>query len=175
MSPEGIGTTSAVAARAGAIFASALGMKPFRRLLVPTDFSAPARAAREMALTMAQHFEAEVVLLHVVEPQFVAYAGMPFMPIVDLASEVEQAARVALRNEEAALEHARVIVRSTLRHGAAWREILAEASASDVGLIVMSTHGHTGLAHALMGSTAEKIVRMAPIPVLTVHGDTAVP
>ena len=143
-------------------------MTPFCHVLAPTDFSVASRHALATALMMAQRFGARLTLLHVVEPQFAAYAGAPFMPIVNLVSEQEAAARIALEREMKALE-GQTIVDVELRHGSAWREILEAAKDKNADLIVMSTHGHTGLARALMGSTAEKVVRMSGTPVLTVH------
>ena len=143
-------------------------MTPFRHILAPTDFSAASHRALAAAVMMAHRFGAKLTLLHVVEPQFAAYAGAPFMPIVSLASEQEEAARVALARAVKQLEGEPA--ESDLRHGSAWREILESAKDKEADLIVMSTHGHTGLARALMGSTAEKVVRMSAIPVLTLHG-----
>lgn len=146
-------------------------MKRFTHIIVPTDFSASSRAAIQSAQMMARQFEAQLSIVHVVEPHLASYAGMPFMPVVDLASETEQAARAGLRAEEEALagQHQ---VRTCVRRGSAWREILEEAKECGADLIVMSTHGHTGLARALIGSTTEKVVRMSSIPVLSVHGLT---
>lgn len=144
-------------------------MKPFTHILVPTDFSPPSRAAIEAATSLAGQLGAELTVLHVVEPQFAAYGGMPLLPVVNFASEAEQAARGALRELEKDLE-GKVKLTTTVRHGSPWREVLEEVTACDADLIVIGTHGHTGLARALIGSTAEKVVRMSSVPVLTVHG-----
>lgn len=146
-------------------------MKPPTRILVPTDFSEASQRAAEMAIMVAERFGAELQLLHVIEPQVMAYAGVPFAPVVNFVAEAEQAARHALTNEEERLRQ-RITVHSSVRMGAAWSEIIEEAKERDCGMIVMSTHGHRGLARALIGSTAEKVVRVAPVPVLTLHGGT---
>lgn len=143
-------------------------MKPFTHVLVPTDFSAPSRVAVAAAAAVAKSFGAKLTLLHVVEPQYAAYAGMPFMPVVDLVSETEQAAWAGLKAQADDLPED-VSVASVVRRGAAWSEILEGANECGADLIVMGTHGHTGLARALIGSTAEKVVRMSTLPVLTVH------
>lgn len=143
-------------------------MQPFSHILVATDFSPSSRSALEAGVFLAKQFGARVTLVHVVEPQFLAYAGTPFLPMVDFASEAERGARALLRASEEELAK-QVELTTTVEHGSAWREILADAESSNADLIVLGTHGHTGLARALIGSTAEKVVRMATIPVLTVH------
>ncbi len=143
-------------------------MKPITHVLVSTDFSAASRAAIEAAATIAKSFGAKLTLLHAVESQYAAYAGMPFMPVVNLAAEVEEAAQAGLERDAAALG-VDVKVASVLRRGSAWQQIIEGAKECGADLIVMGTHGHTGLARALIGSTAEKVVRMSTVPVLTVH------
>ncbi len=144
-------------------------MKPPTRILVPTDFSEASQRAAEAAVMMADRFGAELQLLHVIEPQVMSYAGVPFAPVVNFVAEAEQAARQAMTNEEERLRQ-RVTVHSSVRMGTAWSEILDEAKERGCDLIVMSTHGHRGLTRALIGSTAEKVVRISSVPVLTLHG-----
>jgi nucleotide-binding universal stress UspA family protein len=91
-------------------------------------------------------------------------------PTEDYALLYEKGARESLEKERARLASSGAEVISVLRPGVAWEEILAAAQALDAGLIVMGTHGRRGLPRAVLGSVAEKVVRLSPIPVLTVHG-----
>jgi hypothetical protein len=92
------------------------------------------------------------------------------MPIVDYTELVEKSARLALRDEAARLQSDHVEVVPLFKIGIAWEEIIAAAKRLDVGLIVMGTHGRRCLSRVLMGSVAEKVVRLSPVSVLTIHG-----
>lgn len=144
-------------------------MFTFHHLLVPTDFSAAARAALETALAVADKFDASLTLLHVVEPQFAAHAEPT--SVARSADALEASARLALADIERSVE-GRVAVRTVVRRGQAWREILEAVHAEHADLVVMSTHGHTALARALVGGVTDKVVRLSPVRVLTVHGLT---
>ncbi len=142
-----------------------------RRILFPTDFSEPARKAQKYAMTLADLFGAELHLLHVVP-----IAVMPFpdsstewaLPAVDLKSQVAAAEKLLAKElgpdwpEERHTVHTAVV-------GFAVEEIVKYASDYSIGMIVIGTHGRTGLSHLLLGSVAEKLVRLATCPVLTVH------
>jgi nucleotide-binding universal stress UspA family protein len=89
---------------------------------------------------------------------------------------VEDEAQAAMNNEAARLrdkgaEVKTVLVSTVLKSGRAWEQILDTAEKVDAGLIVIGTHGRRGLPRALLGSVAERVVRLSPVPVLTVHGD----
>jgi nucleotide-binding universal stress UspA family protein len=86
-----------------------------------------------------------------------------------LQEEVRQHARERLAESQRQLD-ARLSVRTELREGDVWREILGATSAHRPDLVVLGTHGHTGMQHLLLGSVAEKAVRLSPVPVLTVRG-----
>jgi nucleotide-binding universal stress UspA family protein len=118
-------------------------MIALNRILVPHDFTEPAAAAFDYARALADIFDASCEVLHVTER-----AG------TDLGGEPPTGGTV------------------TYRHGVPHEEIVRYARERESGLIVMGTHGRRGLAHALLGSVAEKVVRSAPCPVLTVHGRT---
>jgi nucleotide-binding universal stress UspA family protein len=134
-----------------------------RHILVPTDFSAPSQQAMTYAFELAQKVGAKLSLLHVIEVP--VYAIEVSLPLQDL----EQDARRGLARllPEAAAAH--VDVTRLVAMGVPYEQILKMATAEQVDLIVMATHGRTGLRHLAMGSIAERVVRMAPCPVLTIR------
>jgi len=144
-------------------------MPTFRRIVCPTDFSVTARRACDYAAEIARTFAAEVILLHVV-PQL-DYPMRSFgMAVADphLHEELGRRAREVLATETQRLDPATRIV-TEVREGVVHEQIIACAKAHEADLIVMGTHGHTGLAHFVLGSTTERVVRMAQCPVLTVR------
>ena len=143
------------------------------RILVPTDFGPAAGAALDYAITLARQFEASLRLLHVVDDPFVAgaawgsevYVGpVPAMreTLVD-----EAAAKLSAQLERA--DVGPVPARSEVRIGRPADLIREVAEQEACDLIVMGTHGRTGMAHLLMGSVAERVLRTAPCPVMTVR------
>jgi universal stress protein A len=134
-----------------------------RRILFPTDFSAPAKEAQKYAMALADRFGAELHLLHVV-PE----VAMPLpdsttawtLPSADLKLLVEAAQKRLLVElgpdwaEERRTVHTAVV-------GNAVEEIVKYANEHEIGMIVIGTHGRTGLSHLLLGSVAEKLVRLA--------------
>ena len=143
----------------------------FRRILVPTDFSDNSRAALDHAVGLAEKFGSELVLLHVVQDLALILpdAVMP-TPVVnpDLGQLVDSA-KTGLANLIAARDLARLNPRSEVRIGVPAAEIDDAAKELGADLICVSTHGRTGLAHFLLGSVAERIVRHSPCPVLIVR------
>jgi len=140
-----------------------------KKILMPTDFAESSRAAAGVALELAQRFEVPLALLHVHAVPSTIYAGVPFVPVADYVQAFQDAAQSALNNEAERLRGKGVDVSTVLKMGAPWEEILEIAKKLDVGLIVMGTHGRRGLPRALLGSVAEKVVRLSPVPVLTIH------
>ena len=143
-------------------------MIELERILVPTDFSDHSKQAINYACELAKRFGAELHLLHVVQPltTHVSY-GAP-IPDAELHPP-EQPAREELEAiAEPGLEHVSRVERS-IRTGPPFLEIVRCAKEKDADLIVIGTHGRTGVAHALIGSVAEKVVRKSPCPVLTVR------
>lgn len=144
-------------------------MLPIRRLLFPTDFSEYADHAWSYALTFAKEFGAEVHLLHVVAPPprlTEAYA-VNFNPDALVTAQKSEANAFLDRLVQSARDLG-LLFHSEVRLGVDFREILDYAAKHEIDLIVMATHGRTGLAHALLGSVTEKVVRKAPCPVLTI-------
>lgn len=139
-----------------------------RRILVPTDFSDAADHAVDYAVSLAEELDAEIVLLHTVEIPVYAYPGAPYIPVLDITADLETAAVAGLEATRAHLA-TKVHVRIAVRRGSPWREILDAAKEERADLVVMGTHGRRGVARALLGSVAEKVVRAAEVPVLTVR------
>lgn len=140
-------------------------------VLCPCDFSPSSRAALAMATSLARRFGAELILVHVIEPLlFPVEYGLVTAPPFDLE---EQAAGNARRELDALLSKSGQGLKSAraeVLFGLPWQQILDCQQRTNADLIVIGTHGHTGLKHLLLGSTAERIVRHASVPVLTVKG-----
>jgi nucleotide-binding universal stress UspA family protein len=137
------------------------------RILASTDFSDHSGQAVKYACELAKRFGAELRLLHVVQPpsSVVAYGG----PLPEQVLHPEPAAQKELEILEVPdAKQIRRVVRE-IQLGPPFVEIVRYAKANDVDLIVMGTHGRTGIVHALLGSVTEKVVRKAPCPVLTVR------
>jgi len=141
-----------------------------KTILVPVDFSACSEEALEYALAFAARFQAGVVLLHVVESVVYPenYLNLPTVND-DVQASLIQAAKARLEEQARRLEASRIPVRSMTRLGRPFAEIADAAKESAADLIILGTHGYTGLKHVLLGSTAERVVRHAPCPVLTVR------
>jgi nucleotide-binding universal stress UspA family protein len=141
-------------------------MITLQRILVPTDLSEHSERARSYACELAKRFAAELHLLHVVSPiSLPGYVG----PISDELLHPEEGARKELEEwNDPDFKHARNVVRSVVT-GTPFVEIVRYARDHNVDLIVISTHGRSGLVHALVGSVTGKVVRKASCPVLTVR------
>jgi nucleotide-binding universal stress UspA family protein len=168
----------------------------FSSILVPVDFSAYAANAVRYACGIAERFASSIIVLHVIPhetttqvvAQRLGYRDLPFlfvdsvprqsapaMPpevaenaVIDLREQAYRALQAFLPTQMAApAVELRVLV------GHPFERILETAVQEKVGLIVLGTHGRTGLAHLIMGSVAERVVRVAPCPVLTVQATMA--
>jgi nucleotide-binding universal stress UspA family protein len=141
-----------------------------QRVLMPVDFSEPSREALAYARQLAEQFHAELILAHVTELPFVD----PNLAEIDTQTFEEnarQSAQEQLDKAVAALRTAGITASGRLLTGVPWNEVVEFARREPVDLIVAGTHGYTGLKHILLGSTAERIIRHAPCPVLVVrHG-----
>jgi nucleotide-binding universal stress UspA family protein len=138
-------------------------MLPIRRILHPTDFSDLSRPAFEVACALARDYRAEVVVCHVAPHPVPAVAEGVMVDVPE--SPVEDAAAL-LAAVEPPDPHVRVV--RHLRQGDAADEVVKAAAEGDFDLIVMGTHGRGGLARLVMGSVAERVLRTAACPVLTV-------
>jgi universal stress protein A len=140
-----------------------------KKILVPVDFSDTSKKAFQYALRFAEQFDCEITLIHVVEP---------ISPIVSAPLAVEVFAQpeddtIAAKAELAALavssRNGQNSITSAVRIGHAPNEIIKAAKDLDVDLIIIATHGYTSWRHLCIGSTAERVVRTAPCPVLVVR------
>lgn len=147
-----------------------------RRILVPIDFSSGSLRALEYARELARGLGAELLLLYVFEPMDFSGYSENFLPPPQLtqvlgehhAKARERLARLA---EETAASGPRA--RWLLVDGSPAQRIVETARAEGIDLVVMGTLGRTGVPHLLLGSVAEKVVRLAPCPVLTVRSEAA--
>lgn len=146
-------------------------MHKAKRILCPTDFSRHSRYALRKAAAMARSSGAEAILAHVIprttpgginEDSYLLSNWREFM------QREEERARAALEREARSRLLDGVKVKTVLGAGSPYREIVRIASRMHVDLIVISTHGATGLLHLMLGSVAERVVRLAPCPVLVV-------
>lgn len=147
----------------------------FTRILVPTDFSAPSDAALAMAKELAARFGASLHLVHVLEDPYAVAAYSADAAIGYLPAGTREAWQTEAENRLNALltpaERTQFKVTTTvLFSGSTAQAIVELAQGNDIDLIVMGTHGRGGFAHLLLGSVAERVVRTAACPVLTVRG-----
>jgi nucleotide-binding universal stress UspA family protein len=145
-------------------------MLPVKRILCPTDFSAPACTCVAVANELALHFDAELLLVNIVpviptappDPNYV-------FKVPEYERYLHMDAEKHLAEVQRDLIDPKVRVRALVGHGPAADEIVATAQQERVDLIVISTHGSTGLERLVFGSVAERVVRLAKVPVLTVR------
>ncbi len=137
-----------------------------KKILVPVDFSTCSTKALQYAVPFARQFGAELTLLHVIPPVVVLPTSE--VPPEGLIQESDTAARNNLEEIRRSLGDD-LSSRALLRYGSPAMEILDAAKEMETDLIILSTHGHTGLKHILLGNTAEKVVRRAHCPVLIVR------
>jgi nucleotide-binding universal stress UspA family protein len=145
------------------------------RFLVPLDFSESANLALDYAITLAGKLGARLTLLHVIQSLPLGGVDMgvtvPLAYLQDLEAEIRRSLASCLERVTAAgLEGDMVMV-----HGVPFHEIIEMAKTQQIDLIVMGTHSRTGLQHMLLGSVAEKVVRLAPCPVLVARQPTIIP
>jgi nucleotide-binding universal stress UspA family protein len=142
-----------------------------RKILLPTDFSGCANYALPYAAAIARATRATIICVHVVEPivPAVGYTGLGEpMPIADITEQLEDSAERELPQLAECEELSGLDVEEVIVHGDAAAEIVRVAGERGVDLIVVSSHGRTGLGRIIFGSTAEAVVRHASCPVLVV-------
>lgn len=144
----------------------------FENILYPTDFSQLSLAAVRYARDLANTFEARLHCLHVLDEayQYWSAMGPESIPLGPPPEELIELGRT--RMKRFCEEHLSGLNHEALAHisvGRPFAEIINYASENDVGLIVLATHGRGAIAHMLLGSTTEKVLRKAPCPVLTIR------
>jgi nucleotide-binding universal stress UspA family protein len=144
-------------------------MKPIHKILVPTDFSEHSAHALEYAVDLARRYDDSHITLAHVYPvvNYAAAEGFALYTPEQLADLLTKLAEQLKAEEDRVHQLGWTRIDTTLLQGDAYKETLELAAGYD--LIVMGTHGRTGFKHALIGSVAEKLVRTAPCPVLTVR------
>jgi nucleotide-binding universal stress UspA family protein len=141
-------------------------MIDLRRILIATDFGETSTAALRYGVGLARRFHAQLYLFHAIDQlSEAAEAEYPIGLLETMQNAAHDRLRRLLSSED--LRHVEPLC--AMRLGVAADEIVRYAHDSDIDLIVMGTHGREGVAHALMGSVAEKVVRRATCPVLTIH------
>jgi nucleotide-binding universal stress UspA family protein len=137
----------------------------FKRILVPTDFGEPAEHALDVAIELAAKFGASITLLHVYQLVLpIAYDEGFIWPV----EQVEKAARKTLDAHFAKAKTRYSDCEAMLKPGTAAVEIVSVANQLKADLIVMGTHGRRGISRLMLGSVADRVLRTAPVPVLTV-------
>ena len=143
-------------------------MALFRRILVPTDFSDCSQQALALAIEMARDWGADLTLIHTCEVPAYAYSELSLAP-ADLLTPMAEVAQAKLDELVRTVREQCPGVRGVLKLGVPWEQILNAAGEVAADLVVIATHGRRGVAHALVGSVTEKVVRYSPVPVLTVR------
>jgi len=141
----------------------------FKKLLVGIDFSPPSREALHTAIAMAADSGAELVLAHVWQPHAHTYGG-PTFPISFTEDFVREGEQILAAWQREAEDAGAKRVSAVVLTGVPWHEMIELLRTDQTfDLVVLGTHGHTGLKHVLLGSVAEKVVRHASCPVLVVR------
>jgi universal stress protein A len=145
-----------------------------KKILFCADFSENSECAKQLALAYAKSFGAKLLVLNVINTRVLKHPALVDLPVYDEAFKgVEEVAgaKLAALGEDCRKQITDVTTEA--RTGAPADEVLKFADQQDIDLIVMGTHGRTGLGHLLMGSVAETVVRTAQCPVLTVRSKSA--
>lgn len=141
-----------------------------KNILFPTDFSKGARAAMDYAISLARDYDARLMLLYVIQDISIAEWYTPSsISATDLVEDMEKGAYKEMDRWAAEAEAEVKNVEKIVVRGVPFVEIIKTAKEKNADLIVIGTHGRTGIDHMLFGSTAEKVVRKSPCPVLTVR------
>lgn len=142
-------------------------------ILCPVDFSAASKCAARMAGELAHAQRADLELLHVYEIPVMVLPEGPVMVSAEYLSSITEAAQRSLNEQCRALETAGIQATTKLLQGPLAPTIIEEAKKIGASMIVMGTHGRSGLQRLLLGSVAERVVRTAPMSVLTVRDDSS--
>lgn len=146
-------------------------MEPkINKILVPIDFSDYSKSSLKYAANFAKHFNASLILVYVIEP--VIYPpdfSMGQIAIPTPGLEMDKRANEELKKLAENEIPSGLKVKKIIKTGKPFVEIIETATEEDADIIIIATHGHTGVEHILFGSTAEKVVRKAPCPVLTLR------
>jgi universal stress protein A len=145
-------------------------MVSFKNILFPTDLSENSKEAMKYATSLAEHYDASLHIIHVTlgVNQYLAYDVNVYIP-----DDIKQNERKKLEDNLKKLPPDEMGTPTSVKHeileGLPVPEISQYIKDNNIDLVVMGTHGHTGLKHLIIGSVAENIVRSSPVPVLTIH------
>lgn len=140
-----------------------------RRILVPFDFSVYSEKALTWALAMAERWRARILLLHVIpRPAYPPMLMGSMFDVVEFEARLQADAEARAREVVTQAGHKTVQIDTQVVIGEPFHDICRIAEQEKIDLIVMGSHGRTGLSHVLLGSVAERVVRHAPCPVLVV-------
>ena len=144
-------------------------MIEIKKILFPTDFSEYSQHALRYAAALAESFKAKLYVMHACEHPFIG-AGMEayHFSVPEFSAEVQEQEKKTLEQITEELRAQKIDAESLFVIGKAYLEIVKCAKELEVDVITLATHGHKGISHFVFGSTAEKVVRLAPCPVLTV-------
>ena len=143
---------------------------PIKRILVPIDFSVHSKNALRYAVPFSVQFDAELLLVYVVEPTiYPADLSFGQIGIPSLEQELRHRGQAELQRLIEKQIAGKVRARAIIRTGKPFLEIIETAREENIDLIIIASHGHTGVEHILFGNTAEKVVRKASCPVLVVR------
>ncbi|MBF0288154.1 MAG: universal stress protein [SAR324 cluster bacterium] len=146
-------------------------MFQLKRILVPADGSETSKRALQYAIELARSFNASMTLLMVVDDQHLDFLGPASYP-ENLNEIIEKRmmdqAKATLKEFLPSSSDSSISTETVILRGYPVTEIIEYAKTHEIDMIVMGTHGRTGVTHVVIGSIAEKVVRMAPCPVLTV-------
>ena len=145
-------------------------MLSIKRIVVPIDFTETSDKALDFALELAEKFSAVVTVVHAFEIPVIGFPDGALVATADIAARIQEAGRKGLDAAVSARSGRGVKMESVLREGNAQEEIKTVAEETKADLIVIGTHGRRGIARALLGSTAENVIRTVKIPVLAIHG-----
>ncbi|RDZ54897.1 universal stress protein [Haloferax sp. Atlit-4N] len=141
----------------------------YHTVLVPTDGSARSRAAARRAIDLAGVYGASIHALAVIDTADLGLWTASDVPVERVRASLRDDAEMAVEEVASLAADAGVPCETMVRIGVPYREILDATAEADADLVVMATHGRTGLEHAVLGSTTERVVRLADVPVLTVR------
>ncbi|MFO1435371.1 MAG: universal stress protein [Gammaproteobacteria bacterium] len=144
-------------------------MADIRRILCATDFSPSAKYVYEYAIDLAARMQAEIILIHAYQiPAYTLPDGVVEVP-VEVEDDIRKRLAEQLENFSRSVDNKGVKVDAKLFDGVPYVEITHAARELKADLVVIGTHGRTGLAHLLLGSVAERVVRTCEAPVLTIR------
>jgi nucleotide-binding universal stress UspA family protein len=145
-------------------------MNLIKNILVPVDFSDYSKDALKYAVQFAKQFNAKLYIVYVIEPViYPADFSMGQVAIPSLENDIKNRAEEEMESLVKSFVDPSIETEKIIKTGKPFVEIIETAREVDADIIIMATHGHTGVEHLLFGSTAEKVVRKAPCPVLTLR------